>query len=264
MYRFLLTPRWLAFHLLVIVAIVVMVNLGFWQLRRLDERQAFNDEVAAAIEMPPEPIGELVTLSRMSTGIEWRPIEVTGTYQPDEQFVVVNRSQGGVAGDLVVTPMLLDDGRTLLVQRGFVPLGQTAAPAPAGEVEIVGRLREMEQRRRGQLTDELSDELTEVQRIDARVEPHVAPGDRGIVPMWVELMSSEPAETGPFPQPVTLPELTEGPHLSYAGQWFIFAAAVGVGWVLAVRKSINDRRTGSPPAGDASPTEAVAPQPSSS
>ena len=53
--------------------------------------------------------------------------------------------------------MLLDDGRTLLVQRGFVPLGQTAAPAPAGEVEIVGRLRELEQRRRGQLTDALSE-----------------------------------------------------------------------------------------------------------
>ena len=113
------------------------------QLRRLDERKAFNDEVRAAIEMPPEPIGDLVTLSRMSTGIEWRSIEVTGTYQPDVQFVVVNRSHGGVAGDLVVTPMLLEDGRTLLVQRGFVPLGQTAAPAPAGEVEIVGRLREL-------------------------------------------------------------------------------------------------------------------------
>ena len=82
--------------------------------------------------------------------------------------------------------------------------------------------------------------------------------------MWVELVSSEPAETGPFPQPVAVPELTEGPHLSYAVQWFIFAAAVGVGWVLAVRKSINDRRTGSPPAGDASPTEAAAPQPTSS
>ena len=112
---------------------------------------------------------------------------------------------------------------------------------------------------------EPSAESTEVQRVDTRVEPDVAPGERGIVPMWVELVvSSDPAETGPFPQPVTLPELTDGPHLSYAAEWFIFAAAVGVGWVLAVRKSINDRRTGSPPAGAASPREAVAPQPTSS
>ena len=42
MYRFLLRPKWIGFHLLVVAAIVTMVNLGFWQLRRLDERQAFN------------------------------------------------------------------------------------------------------------------------------------------------------------------------------------------------------------------------------
>ena len=42
MYRFLFSPRWLGFHLLVIVGIVTMVSLGFWQLRRLDERKAFN------------------------------------------------------------------------------------------------------------------------------------------------------------------------------------------------------------------------------
>ena len=42
MYRFLLAPRWIAFHLLVVVGVVAMVNLGFWQLRRMDERQAFN------------------------------------------------------------------------------------------------------------------------------------------------------------------------------------------------------------------------------
>ncbi len=186
---------------------------------------------------------------------------MSGTYVPDEQFVVVNRSEGGVAGDLVVTPMLLDDGRTLLVQRGFVPLGETAAPAPAGEVEIVGRLRQPQQRRRGQVTDAPSGELTEVQRIDfERLAPQLP---QPLVPMWVELVSSEPAETGPFPQPVAVPELTEGPHLSYAVQWFIFAAAVVVGWVLAVRKSLNDRRTGSPGAGGASTTEVAAPQPTS-
>ena len=64
---------------------------------------------------------------------------------------------------------------------------------------------------------------------------------------------------------MSLPELTEGPHLSYAVQWFIFSAAVAVGWVLAVRKSVNARRGGGrPPAADASP-EAVgaAPPPSS-
>ena len=261
MYRFLFTPRWIAFHLLVVAAIVAMINLGFWQLRRLDERQAFNEAVSSRIDLPPEPLTEVVTMPNLSLGVEWRSVEATGTYLPDEEFVVVNKSEGGVAGDLVVTPMLLDDGRILLVERGFVPLGETAAAAPSGEVDIVGRLREPQVRRRGQVTDPSEGELTEVQRIDFdRLGPQL-PGN--LVPMWVELVSSDPAEAGPFPQPVAVPERGDGPHLSYAVQWFIFSIAVAVGWVLAVRKSISDRRTGSPRDGGASTTEAPAAQPTS-
>ena len=48
MYRFLLRPRWIAFTLVVATAIAVMINLGFWQLRRLDERREFNDAVRRA------------------------------------------------------------------------------------------------------------------------------------------------------------------------------------------------------------------------
>ena len=44
------------------------------------------------------------------------------------------------------------------------------------------------------------------------------------------------------PVPVLEPTLDEGPHLSYAMQWFIFAAAALVGWVLAIRRSIGTRR----------------------
>ena len=60
MYRFLLRPRWIAFTAVVAVAIVVMVNLGFWQLRRLDEREAFNEAVAERIDQPPAALDELV------------------------------------------------------------------------------------------------------------------------------------------------------------------------------------------------------------
>ncbi len=45
-----------------------------------------------------------------------------------------------------------------------------------------------------------------------------------------------------MPQPVARPELSEGSHLSYAVQWFLFSCAVAVGWVLAVRHSIGTRK----------------------
>ena len=57
-YRFLFSPKWLAFHLLVVVLIVTMVNLAFWQLRRLDERRDFNAQVRANANQPLMPIGD--------------------------------------------------------------------------------------------------------------------------------------------------------------------------------------------------------------
>jgi cytochrome oxidase assembly protein ShyY1 len=60
--------------------------------------------------------------------------------------------------------------------------------------------------------------------------------------MYVDLIASTPAEATDLPEPVATPDLSEGNHLSYAVQWFIFAIAVAVGWVLAVRRSIATRR----------------------
>ena len=243
MYRFLLRPRWILFHLLCIGAVVAMINLGFWQLRRLEERRDFNARVESRIDEPAMPIAD-VTEGEVDE-LEWRSVAATGEYLPAEQLLVVNRSQLGAAGDIVVTPLRLTDGRILLVERGFVPLGADptdVAAAPTGTVDVVGRLRPPEVRRRGQLSDPATGDLSEAQRLDTeRLAPQL-PGP--VVPAYVELISSEPAEAGPFPHTLEEPELSEGPHLSYAGQWFLFAAAVVVGWVLAVRHSVNARRAG--------------------
>jgi cytochrome oxidase assembly protein ShyY1 len=229
-----------------------MINLGFWQLRRLEERRDFNARVESRIDEPPMPIGDVT--AGVVDALEWRSVEATGEYLPTEQLLVVNRSLQGSAGDIVVTPLQLPDGRILLVERGFAPLGvdpAEIAPAPAGTVEVVGRLRPPEVRRRGQLSDPPTGELDEAQRVDIeRLAPQL-PGP--VVPAYIELVSSEPAPAGPFPQLLPEPELSEGPHLSYAGQWFLFAAAVVVGWVLAVRHSIKARRAGAAKPTAASP-----------
>lgn len=247
MYGFLFRPRWIGFHLLVVGAIIAMINLGFWQLRRLDERRDFNATIEARYDAAPVPLDALLPVGSDDHAIdaaEWRPVEVSGSYLPDETILVVNRSQNGRAGQNVVVPLQLDDGRVLLVNRGFVPLAQTEIPpVPALDVEITGRLRPSEERRRGQLSDPAEGELTEVQRIDIdRLAPQL-PGE--VLPMYVDLATSTPAEPGPFPEPVATPDLSEGNHLSYAVQWFVFAVAVAVGWVLAVRRSIATRRRSS-------------------
>lgn len=242
MYRFLLRPKWIAFHLLVVVGIVAMINLGFWQLRRLDQRQEFNAAVESRYDNAPVPLGDALT-STSDGGLddlEWRPVSASGTYMPDGQVLVVNRSQNGRAGDNIVVPFDLGDGRILLVNRGFVPLGQDAAPVPGGDVDLVGRLRPTQERRLGQLSDPATGELDVAQRVDIDRLAAQLPGEP--VPMYIDLIESTPAEPGPYPEPVATPDLSEGNHLSYAVQWFIFALAVAVGWVLAVRKSAGARR----------------------
>ncbi len=231
-YRFLVTPKWIAFHLLVVVAVVTMINLALWQLRRLDERQQFNAQVRANSGQPVVAFDEIrADLANPST-IEWRQVRVTGTYVPDHQFLVVNRSQNGDTGRNVVDALQLDDGSLLVVNRGFVPTADAVPPPPQGSVEVTGRLRVSEQRKTGQPADEAVEDLTEIRRIDIEVLSQQF--DATVQPMYVEAQTPDADSL----QPIVDPVLDEGPHLSYAIQWFVFSACVIAGWVLAVRRSI--------------------------
>lgn len=267
MYRFLLRPRWLLFHLIVVAGIVGMILLAFWQLDRLAERKDFNTQVRERSQEAPVELSSM--LRDLEAGAltedeaEWRVVTTSGTYLPD-QIVEFNNSQGGRAGENVLTPLQTDDGATVLVNRGFVPLGQETPAAPATEVDIVGFVRPSEVRERGDLTDADDGEpVTEVRRIDVPRIARQLPGE--VAPVFIQLTGSEPPIEATDPAPVVLPELDSGPHLSYAIQWFIFALAVAVGWVLAVRRSLSVRAaaltaasTDSPsPADDAAPSPHV-------
>jgi cytochrome oxidase assembly protein ShyY1 len=244
MYRFLLRPKWIGFHLLVAAGIVAMVSLSLWQMRRLDSRQEFNARVEARFDQPAESLDSLLTPSAEFADIEWRPAIAVGTYLPDEQVLIANRSQGGRAGDNILTPLVLDDGRIMLVNRGFVPLAIDVPAAPTGTIAVEGRLRQSQQRRLGQLSDRADGELTVAQRIDIdRLAPQF-PGE--VAPMYLDLIRSNPAQPTGLPDPVIPPDLSEGSHLSYSVQWLIFALCVAVGWVLAVRKSIQTRALSGP------------------
>lgn len=253
MYRFLLKPKWIAFTLLCALAVVVMVNLAFWQIRRLHEREAFNSLVATNADMDVTPIGDVLVTGAEPHDIEWRRVSVDGTYLPGQQVTEVNRSQDGEAGYNVIDPLQLDDGTVLIVNRGFVPGTDAAPPAPGGRVSLIGQLRSTETRGVGQTSDPTGVTLDEVHRIDI---PKLAPQFGGDVePMYLQLLVSNPAE-GQYPANVAAPVLDDGPHLSYTIQWFVFSICVIVGWVLAVRRSANTRsgkprkRRGPPPIAD--------------
>lgn len=243
MYGFLLRPKWLAFHILVFGSVALMISLGFWQLRRLDERKEFNALVTERIDQPPVPLDSILDdVESDPSAYEWRQVTMSGTWLPG-QVIWFNRTQDGATGDNVLTA--LDgsdgtDGTTVIVNRGFVSVAEVVTDPPTGEVRVLGRIRTSQEHQRGGLTDSTTGPLTEIRRVDvARLAPQL-PGD--VAPFYLDLVDSIPpiAETAPLPTP--LPTLDEGPHLSYAVQWFIFSIAVIVGWVLAIRKSLATRR----------------------
>lgn len=235
MSNFLRQPRWLAFHLVCLVAVVSMVNLSLWQFRRLDERQDFNALVRERAAKPVVPITELDADDPSS--IAWRRVGVSGTYLTENQVLILNRSQGGRAGVNVVTPLLLEDGRAVIVVRGFLALNEPVPEPPTGRVRVVGTVRLSETRRTGQPTEALG-ETEEFFRLDIdRLANQI---ETPVLPVAVTLEISDPPEAARL-QPVAPPELSDGPHLSYAVQWLVFATAVIIGWFLALRRSSINR-----------------------
>jgi cytochrome oxidase assembly protein ShyY1 len=243
MYGFLLRPAWLLFHVIVAGAIVLMVMAGFWQLDRLDERTEFNQLVRDRASETPVELA--VVLAGLESGeldesdAEWTPVTASGTYL-DAQVLEFNNSQNGRAGDNVLSALTLDDGTTVVVNRGFIPLGDPIPPVPTTEVDIVGFVRLSEVRDRGGVTDaDDGGTLTEIRRVDIPRLAKQLPGE--VAPVFVQVTNSDPAIAPTDPSPVVLPELDNGPHLSYAIQWFIFAVCVAIGWVFAVRRSLRVR-----------------------
>lgn len=237
----------MGFHALVVTGVVVMTYLGFWQLDRLDARQAFNATVVARIERPPQPLTAVLNEAAGGADVEWTPVIAEGRWLVDDQVLVINRSQGGVAGRNVVTPLETADGTVIAVTRGFVALTQQPPGVPATTARVQGLLRPSEARGFGGVSDPATGRLAELQRLDlnrlaVQLPPEVA---RRLAPWSLTLEASDPPQPAPL-VPAPRPELGEGPHLSYAVQWFIFALCAAIGWVFAMNRSIRSHRRSRP------------------
>lgn len=236
MYRFLISPRWIALHVVIGALVALMVNLGFWQLHRLDERKSVNAQVTEHLATPVADLSVIVTLNDDQSELEWRLVRLTGTYIDDEMVLIVNRSQNGAAGRDIVMPLTLADGRKVLINRGFIPLTVDIPPTPTSEVTVVGHLRPSQKRSALGAIDPSEGTLAEMQRIDiSRIDQQTT---GSLEPMYVQLVESTPPET--VLSMVPLPELTNGPHLSYAFQWFFFSAVALFGWIFVVRRKISE------------------------
>ena len=224
MYRFLLTPRWLGFAALMVGLAATMVGLGNWQLSRYHERSAINARIDAAARTAPVPLGQVLRPGQTPTATAaWTRVRVTGRYDTTHQVLARDRSLDSTVGFEVLTPLVLEDGTAVLVDRGWLaPARPLQPPAPpGGKVNVVGRLHLPESRADQPL---VIDGSVRVRRID--------PARLALPYRLLDgyLLLDEPRQAGLAPIPSD--HENAAMNAGYVVQWWVFALVtlVGFGW----------------------------------
>ncbi|HEX7005244.1 MAG TPA: SURF1 family protein [Trueperaceae bacterium] len=261
--RVLLTPKWIAGHLLALALVLLFINFGFWQLRRLEQRTKENDLVEARMEAEPVRLSSLLEAVGPDTngvrsadgGLEelaYRRAFVAGTFAPEQEILLRSRSRDGQPGWHLLTPLVRSDGSAVLVDRGWVPRAldeppvEEAAP-PAGQVRAEGIVRLEEDPPEGWAAsisprDPPEGELERAYYVDVdRLAPQY-PFD--VAPVYLQLTALEPPHPERLPLLPQQPEFSRGPHLSYAVQWFSFALIGLVGYAILLRRTLREPTPG--------------------
>ena len=244
---------------LVVVALVVAVAcsfLGRWQWNRHVWRDHAIAVVQASERAAPVPLDQILptTDTPLPPDDEWRQVQVVGHYEPGAAVLLRNRPVDGNAAYHVLVPFVVEDasagtasaptqaGSVLVVDRGWVPTGETSAavvhpPAPpAGTVTVTVKLRKDEP------PSHRSAPAGQVQAIDvAQVLEQSDMAGSPTFEAYGGLTAESPAAAA---VPGTLPQPSQDPgsHLSYAFQWWVFALGGLVAFLSMARRELLEAR----------------------
>lgn len=214
-----------------VAAVALFVAAGYWQGRRMHEKEALRAQLELAAAQAP------VELSALSTDSDWsalryRTVVAPGAYDARRQILVDNRVHEGRAGYHVVTPFVLVDGRTVLVNRGWTPPGASrAAPPevmpPTGNVTVIGRIA---------IPSAGFIELSREPPAGAvwqNVDPARFTATTGVVvlPLVIEA-TRPPAPDDGLVRDWPAPDFGVEKHRIYMLQWYALAALAVVLWVV--------------------------------
>ena len=245
MVRTLFSRRYIAITLFVLLAMAVMARLGVWQLDRRQQRLARNADLIAKLEQPP------LSLNDVAAGLAATPADrdeirntraaASGRFDYEHQLLLVQQVYQDSLGSRLLTPLVLNGSdKAVLVDRGWIPL-TSANPDPANwsqyngdasQVEISGFIQPSQQV--GRPAEVKADQPARLTWYQADL-PAIAPQmPYEILPVY--LLQSPDAAGNLAPPYRVDPEidLSEGPHLGYAIQWFSFAIVAGVVYVRVV------------------------------
>lgn len=234
-----MSRRTLLFCALAIGAAALFIRLGFWQLSRLHERQAFNATVAAQRLDAPVAFS---ALPRDTGAAHYRAAYLDGRYDYAHELVLASRLRQGSPGVELLTPMFMPGSDTaVLVNRGWVYSPDAASVDLArwreGDTARVAGYVETYQSDDGVTTSSFGPRVVRRasrSEIAAKVPFPVAP---------YFLIATSDTVGRNHPARRSVPVLDEGPHRSYAIQWFAFAF-IAIGGAAAVVFRERESRRG--------------------
>lgn len=218
------------FVVLGLAALAVLLGLGTWQVQRLHWKEGQIATIDARIASVPQPLAVVEARLADTGDVDYWPVSLSGTFrhEGERHFFATHK---GHSGYFVYTPLALDDGRLILVNRGFVPFDRKDA-ATRGEGQVEGR-REIAGLARSRVDEKPNSLMPDNdpaknifywKDIDAMAASAGvgAPGD--YLPFFVD--ADDAPNPGGLPVGgVTLVDMPNS-HLQYAVTWYGLAAAL--------------------------------------
>lgn len=241
----LFSRKWIAATLLAMLAVGVMIRLGIWQLDRLEQRRALNARVVNEInEEQLELTADNLTLNFEE--MEYRKVVVTGRYDFYQEVALRNQVWNDQIGVHLLTPLIISGtNQAVIIDRGWIPqdaylTGDWSDFAEDGEVTVQGIIRRSQpQPDFGRITDQISNTENQLTSWNLANIPEIAKQlPYNILPIYIQQSPADEWTILPY-RSLSIPEISEGSHFSYALQWFTFATILAVGYPIMVR---NDKK----------------------
>jgi surfeit locus 1 family protein len=206
-----------------LIAFVVLIALGVWQIERRAWKLALIDRVEQRVHAPAQPVPSPASWPTISAANdEYRHVSVSGRFLHDQETLVQAVTEEG-PGYWVLTPLKRSDGTLVLINRGFVPSERRDASTrrggnPDGQVEITGLIR-MTEPKGGFLRDNAPQHNRWYSRDVAAIA--AARGLHDVAPFFVDADAGSQIAGGPIGG-LTVIRFPNN-HLIYALTWFALA-----------------------------------------
>jgi surfeit locus 1 family protein len=205
-----------------LIGTAILVWLGTWQMQRLDWKRGILTEIESRIGGDPAPLpgtGDPAT-------DRYQPVRLNGTVEPDELYVLVSQKRVG-AGYRVISPFVTEDGRRILLDRGFIPVAARDDERDGGQVEVTGNLHWPDDRTSATPDNDIAGNTWFARDVAPMAEA------LNTEPLLVIARNISPPDPNVTPLPVDTSGIPND-HLQYAITWYSLAGVWLIGTIALV------------------------------